>query len=292
MIISGLNSRFDYFGIRYYSSDLSVWLSVDPLADKYPSMSPYAYVYNNPINFIDLWGLEGKPNKYQRRYDRKKARFQRTGAVRHGRQLARYINRKGHKIGRSNATYHKGSNYVGFDVGCSNQTASFRKGKGPKNGGINISGPVVISGAVYGGGTQRENYGYYPGNTSSIITGAGLTTSLYGYAAQLAANDMHYIKYVYRGQNLLQQASGLSKVATGFSIAGGIIGVVDNTYQGYIDFSHGNYTRGSIQFAQAGAYGAGLGFIAFGGPPGVIIGSGIILVAGITDLVEYFIENK
>ena len=52
---------FDYFGARYYSSDLSIWLSVDPLASMYPSMSPYAYVYNNPINFIDEWGLEGKP---------------------------------------------------------------------------------------------------------------------------------------------------------------------------------------------------------------------------------------
>ena len=30
-----------YFGSRYYSSDLSVWLSVDPMSDKYPSLSPY-----------------------------------------------------------------------------------------------------------------------------------------------------------------------------------------------------------------------------------------------------------
>jgi RHS repeat-associated protein len=28
-----------YFGARYYDSDLSVWLSVDPLADKYPHLS-------------------------------------------------------------------------------------------------------------------------------------------------------------------------------------------------------------------------------------------------------------
>ena len=25
-----------YFGSRYYSSDLSIWLSVDPMSDKYP----------------------------------------------------------------------------------------------------------------------------------------------------------------------------------------------------------------------------------------------------------------
>ena len=50
---------FDYFGACYYSSGLSVWLSLDALADKHPNFTPYAYVYNNPIMFIDLWGLEG-----------------------------------------------------------------------------------------------------------------------------------------------------------------------------------------------------------------------------------------
>ena len=44
---------YSYFGSRYYSSDLSIWLSVDPLSDKYPSMSPYAYCANNPIKLID-----------------------------------------------------------------------------------------------------------------------------------------------------------------------------------------------------------------------------------------------
>ncbi|MBR5832646.1 MAG: hypothetical protein IKY79_08555, partial [Bacteroidales bacterium] len=35
---------FSYFGARYYDSDLITgWLSVDPLADKYPSHSPYQY---------------------------------------------------------------------------------------------------------------------------------------------------------------------------------------------------------------------------------------------------------
>lgn len=35
------------------SDDLSKWLSVDPLADKYSNISPYAYAAWNPIKFID-----------------------------------------------------------------------------------------------------------------------------------------------------------------------------------------------------------------------------------------------
>ena len=42
-----------YFGSRYYSSDLSIWLSVDPMSDKYPSLSPYVYCANNPVKLTD-----------------------------------------------------------------------------------------------------------------------------------------------------------------------------------------------------------------------------------------------
>ena len=47
-----------YFGSRYYSSDLSVWLSVDPMSDKYPSLSPYTYCANNPVRLVDQDGEE------------------------------------------------------------------------------------------------------------------------------------------------------------------------------------------------------------------------------------------
>ena len=47
-----------YFGSRYYSSDLSVWLSVDPMSDKYPSLSPYVYCANNPVRVVDPDGEE------------------------------------------------------------------------------------------------------------------------------------------------------------------------------------------------------------------------------------------
>ena len=40
-------------GARYYDSDVSVWLSVDPLASWYPGISPYAYCLNNPVIYVD-----------------------------------------------------------------------------------------------------------------------------------------------------------------------------------------------------------------------------------------------
>ena len=54
---------FSYFGSRYYSSDLSIWLSVDPQASKYPSLSPYTYCANNPIKLVDPNGEKIIPLK-------------------------------------------------------------------------------------------------------------------------------------------------------------------------------------------------------------------------------------
>ena len=51
-------SGFHYYGARYYWSEvLTGWLSVDPMADKYPSISPYAYCLWSPVNFNDPNGL-------------------------------------------------------------------------------------------------------------------------------------------------------------------------------------------------------------------------------------------
>ena len=47
---------YDYFGARYYLSLLGIWLSPDPLANKYPNISPYAYCGWNPIKYVDPSG--------------------------------------------------------------------------------------------------------------------------------------------------------------------------------------------------------------------------------------------
>ena len=49
---------YSYFGSRYYNSDLSIWLSVDPMASKYPSLSAYTYCANNPVKLVDPDGEE------------------------------------------------------------------------------------------------------------------------------------------------------------------------------------------------------------------------------------------
>jgi RHS repeat-associated protein len=50
-----------YYGARYYTPEVSIWLSVDPLADKSPFESPYTYCSNNPIIYIDPTGMYKLP---------------------------------------------------------------------------------------------------------------------------------------------------------------------------------------------------------------------------------------
>jgi uncharacterized protein RhaS with RHS repeats len=52
----GLN-LYDY-SARYYESAIGRFTTVDPLAEKYYSCSPYVYTFNNPLRFTDPTGEE------------------------------------------------------------------------------------------------------------------------------------------------------------------------------------------------------------------------------------------
>lgn len=53
--------NYTYFIDIYYDTDLSSCLSVDPLSDKYPSLSPYIYSAGNPVVLVDPNGTSINP---------------------------------------------------------------------------------------------------------------------------------------------------------------------------------------------------------------------------------------
>ena len=74
-----VETGYDYFacppksegrrrGARYYDSRIGRWLQVDPLFEKYPGVSPYAYSLNNPISNFDPNGKYTKSFIYNNYY--------------------------------------------------------------------------------------------------------------------------------------------------------------------------------------------------------------------------------
>ena len=67
---------YSYFGARYYDSDLSgLFLSIDPMADRYMGFSPYHYCRWNPIKRIDIHGLFDSEKKAQKAHEKAVKRF-------------------------------------------------------------------------------------------------------------------------------------------------------------------------------------------------------------------------
>src|SRR5690606_32427104 len=46
-----------YYGARYYDPRLSIFISVDPLAEEFPNYGGYVYTMNNPIRYTDPKGM-------------------------------------------------------------------------------------------------------------------------------------------------------------------------------------------------------------------------------------------
>jgi len=55
--VKGTGNDLDY-GMRVYDPRVGKFLSVDPLQDKYPELTPYQFASNSPIANVDLDGLE------------------------------------------------------------------------------------------------------------------------------------------------------------------------------------------------------------------------------------------
>ncbi|MBR6130502.1 MAG: RHS repeat-associated core domain-containing protein [Bacteroidales bacterium] len=163
-----------YFGSRYYSSDLSIWLSVDPMASKYPSLSPYVYCADNPVKLVDPNGedwvereVEGRKEVYYDRSVKSQAD----------------VNKK---YGESSGVRHLAD---GTKVGNGQYTV-YNDHKGNKNGVVKDANGNTINPdrtIIYGKG-----YTLFAGVTDESVNAESLHNNMFGSSYIGADNPKSY----------------------------------------------------------------------------------------------------
>ena len=144
---------YSYFGARYYSPDLSIWLSVDPLAHVSPHQSPYVYCSNNPITRIDPDGrfdTRAEARQYRRENNTR-------GTIKKNSSGEFSINNK-----REGVSYYKDRNLANHQgvIGMGKDgvikatmvsTESPTKSKSSDMAGVQISanGFILVGGGIY-----------------------------------------------------------------------------------------------------------------------------------------------
>lgn len=166
-----LNSDFGLdwidYGARYYDPAIARWNAVDPLAEKYYSTSPYAYVLNNPIALIDPNGMEAvKPDPMDRKL-RKKRRKARRAQNKRTRKLNRHLKKYGDSIESRDTYVEKNKNKKWFNSGYNNNTNWYgaREITGSKE--INRE-ETASSQSVDGSGEETRSHSFLGGGEGTI----------------------------------------------------------------------------------------------------------------------------
>ena len=176
-----------YYGARYYEPRLSLWMSTDPLQEKYINISSYCYTFDNPIRFFDRNGEEGDVPQI----------------LYHNTENAANVLKHGF-----NATkYGKFSNYNWFST-MPNASGTGRAGKGITIGvkNIDVSNAVKIS--------NRQLRGFYESAKSEL----GYTSEQLRNSPKLRA-EVDRLKFQKLGQWMDANGASAYKVGNSYAVS-------------------------------------------------------------------------
>ena len=109
----------DLAPFRSYDPAIGRWLQIDPLTVVVPSMTPYRFGFNNPIQYSDPLGLleeESKASRARARSKKRSARRRARNSARAARRSARIQRQRDRIIARRNQTTHSWSDFRKADL--------------------------------------------------------------------------------------------------------------------------------------------------------------------------------
>ncbi len=167
------------YGFRYFDAQIGRWHNIDPMSEWYLNFSPYNYVGNDPINYIDPNGMYRK---------KKKAERMRNRALKNGYQAGDVYYSKGDK---------KRGQYI-FTFGRQGEhwnTAVRKSDFGPNGGGfINwVQSSFSTAGFIPGLGVPFDLANSAISSTRGILTGENshyLEATISGFSAIPLIGDL------------------------------------------------------------------------------------------------------
>ena len=187
-----------YYGARYYDPRISIFVSVDPLAEDFAGWTPYHYVHNSSVNMVDPTGMEAegwgkKGNTWE--YDEKITadNFESLGYDKYMESGNVYSTTNGVADGEYSYSLNKDGS-VQNSYG-KNKTESFTT---PRGTNINISNDDSGLGMYKSLESTLDLFDFASSSAESFNTGntftkgLGTTTSLIGPYASYKVNSIEY----------------------------------------------------------------------------------------------------
>jgi hypothetical protein len=165
-----------------------VWLSVDPLADKYPSMSPFMYTAGNPVMLVDPDGMKwGKPGEDENNNsDRKQADEMRND----------FVKMRDEYKTKYDAKYKEMQEYSG-DRNSEEYKNMTKEAQELNAGYVNMQNGIQEIDRI----TNDKNYYTFSGNSKTFNTpsvdknSAGTYTITINYNSSSNANKVHEVAH-------------------------------------------------------------------------------------------------
>ncbi len=179
---------YSYFGARYLDAELSLWLSVDPMADKYPSMSPFMYTAGNPVMLVDPDGRKwGKPGEDENNNsDRKQANEMRSN----------FVKKRDEYKSKYDAKYKEIQGYAG-DRNSKEYKNMIKEAREFNAGYVDMQNGIQEIDRI----TNDENYYTFSGNNKTFNTlsvgknSDGTYTITINYNSSSVANKVHEVAH-------------------------------------------------------------------------------------------------
>ena len=210
-----------YYGARYYDPRISIFVSVDPLAEQFTGWTPYHYVHNNPINLIDPTGMSaenpGDPPKKRSKWSFQKIKSDLNNAyastrIRDGVEWLKNVDLTG-SVGGYIFSGIGGLNFGGwFKIKGKPKTIKVGDMSSPNAGGTTLRGSSLISRTA--DGIQKAN--------TTVSTGVSIKEDLEKYSSdeqtsvQMKAYNVDSInvsdKQVYTSEKIINLSGTASEV--------------------------------------------------------------------------------